>query len=61
MKTLRNLLRALGRDRRGEVVNFGMVLTVACAVLIGVTTFGAGLDGSFRSIGHLLGSVTEGF
>jgi len=61
MKAWGNLLRALFRDRRGEVVNYGMVLTLACAVLFGVTKFGASLDDSFRSIGSLLGSVTEGF
>ena len=61
MKKLGRLLRDLARDERGELVNYGMVITLAGAVLFGVARFGVSVDDSFHSIGSLLGSVTAGF
>ena len=60
MADLIGLLRGLRRDERGEAAIYSMVFTVTAAVVVGMVVFATGLDNSFQSVGHLIGSVRAG-
>ena len=58
--SLRNLWSALRQDERGETAVFGMLVTFASAVLVGLALFAFGLGNSFHAVGALLASVAAG-
>ncbi len=54
------LVRKLSQDKRGEAAIYGMIFTLASAVLVGLVMFTSGLGSSFHSVGALLDSVAAG-